>query len=199
LLDSEHLQEEPTPGVKRGRGRPPGSRNKVGKSAMDLIALHGKGAIETLCRVAAGHAVFSAPDDKGNRERLNPTLAERVAAAKIIADKLVPTLKASEISGAMSNSLTIEKAPPSNIDIAKALLNVFGASAEPPPSKPPLPPAELADVGKFQTARRPRRCSRARPWLHPAKCLPSLPSPRRPIRTGRYSAPWSSRWTRKAG
>lgn len=113
------------PGMKRGRGRPPGSRNKTSKTAKQLLDLHGKGAIETLCAVAAGHVVYSPPDEDGNRTKLSVTLYERLFAAKIIADKLLPNLKFAEVSAEVDNHVHSTEVPATTRDLAKSVLSLL--------------------------------------------------------------------------
>ena len=81
---------------RRGRGRPKGSRNKISRDARELIAQHGLGAVRTLCRIAAGKA-FTRLLTEQEREKITPTLDQRINAARTILDRLVPQLKASEV------------------------------------------------------------------------------------------------------
>lgn len=131
---SETVSDAPVPGMKRGRGRPPGSRNKVGRSAKELLDLHGKGAIETLCAVAAGHVVYGPPDDAGKRQKIMPTLDQRISAAKTVLDRLVPTLKASEVSAAVTTTSTDTH---DQTTLAAVLLNVLHAGRASEPSSLP--------------------------------------------------------------
>lgn len=124
---SEQSNVVPLPGLRRGRGRPPGSRNKTSKSAKELLDKHGKGAIETLCAIAAGHVVYSPPDDDGKRVKLSPTLTERLMAAKIIADKLLPNLKFAEVSAELDSHVRTDgDVEPSTRDLGKAILSILG-------------------------------------------------------------------------
>jgi hypothetical protein len=136
---SEPTSTSPLPGIKRGRGRPPGSRNKVGKSVKQLLDLHGKGSVEFLCALAAGHVVYGAVGADGERERLNPTVAERLQAAKIVVDKLVPTLKMSEAEITSSVTVSGDAFPNHHPgDLAKAMLGVLNAGRPPQATLPTL-------------------------------------------------------------
>jgi len=94
------LAETDPPGVgtsPRRPGRPKGSPNKVSRDARDLLAKHGPDAIKMLCKLAAGQAIYRGTGD--DKRRLEPTLDQSIAAAKVVVDRLVPTLKAVEMTG----------------------------------------------------------------------------------------------------
>lgn len=115
----EAVETDAPQAPKRGRGRPPGSRNKVSRDARELLAKHGDGAIATVCRLASGKAIYGPPGADGKRHKIQPTLDQRIAAAKIVIDRLVPTLKATELSG------SIARRDVSNIDRVKAVYNLL--------------------------------------------------------------------------
>jgi len=109
---------------KRGRGRPKGSRNKVSSDARRLIAEHGLGAVKTLCKIAAGQTIYAAPDGSGKRERIVPSLDQRISAARVVLDRLVPSLKASEVTADVrSTSMTdvFLRAPGETVEDRSAL------------------------------------------------------------------------------
>jgi hypothetical protein len=116
------------PDLKRGRGRPKGSKNRVSKDARELIAQRGKGAIAALCRLAEGKAIFRLGPG-GVRERLSPDLDQCLVAQRIVVDKLLPSLKTSEVA---SVTATFNGDDPNNPvsarDTAKAILTTLGSA-----------------------------------------------------------------------
>jgi hypothetical protein len=89
------------PIVKRRRGRPKGSPNKVSRDAKALLANHAPPAIRALCKIAAGTPVKVAGPN-GTRRVLVPDVDQMLVAARIVADRLIPALKATEVGGQTS-------------------------------------------------------------------------------------------------
>lgn len=153
-IDGSNTEAEPiSPATeKRGRGRPKGSRNKVGRDARALLAADGLGAVKTLLTIASGHRLLSAPDASGARQVVVPTLDQRIAAARTVLDRLVPALKATEISGGLDNQLSVASEPAhSTFDIAKALLSVLNSAA--PTQLPPVTPSTQPEPHMLQRTR----------------------------------------------
>jgi hypothetical protein len=84
---------------KKGRGRPKGSRNKLTADARQVLAKHGLPGLRMLCTIAAGRPVFRPHGADGKREKLTPSLDQMLTAQKAVIDRLVPALKATELTG----------------------------------------------------------------------------------------------------
>jgi hypothetical protein len=78
-------------------GRPKNSKNRVSADAKALLLEHGMAGLRALCNFAAGRAVYR-PIKGGARERLVPDVDQMISAQKVIVDRLVPSLKAQELS-----------------------------------------------------------------------------------------------------
>lgn len=115
------IPAEPKP---RRRGRQPGSKNQVGADAKAMLAMHGLAGIRILCNIAAGKPVWR-PLKGGGRERVVPELADMIAAQKAILSRLVPELKATELSGPDGASLL---PPPNARETAKAVIEVLAGA-----------------------------------------------------------------------
>lgn len=122
---SEERTETPVPSR---RGRKPGSKNRVGADARALLAEHGLAGIRALCSIAAGRAVYR-PLKGGGRERLVPELADMISAQKAILSRLVPELKATELTGKDGAALIPGSIDPSHPnyyhEASKSILSVF--------------------------------------------------------------------------
>ena len=110
------------PGVppKRGRGRakgtprPPGAGrkkgtpNKITQLTRAYITKEGC-PIRLLCQIASGKEIKAAAEPGSTkREKIFPTLMERLRAAETLARKIVPDMKAVEYSGPEGESLVIK-------------------------------------------------------------------------------------------
>ena len=86
-------------GYPRSGGRQPGTPNKVSQLGRDFIIKRGA-PIEILCKIAKGEKVMAAEDSAraAKRNAVFPTIDQRLAAARILAAKIVPDLKSVGVS-----------------------------------------------------------------------------------------------------
>ena len=102
------------------RGRPKGSKNRLTAEARGVLAKHGLAGLRQLCAIAAGRPVYR-PRSSGERQMLMPNLDQMLTAQKAIVDRLVPQLKATELTGAEGAPLIPTDADTKSI--ANAVLN----------------------------------------------------------------------------
>ena len=129
IQEAEAADSETADTPKR-RGRPPGSRNKIGKGARALIATEGLAGIRMACRIAAGRVlVFNDVDrDTGFKRKLVPTTGDMLTAQRLLLERLVPALKSSELTGADGSSLfpaNEHGEPVSNRKLAMSVLQLL--------------------------------------------------------------------------
>ncbi len=95
-------------GYPRSGGRQPGTPNKVSQLGRDFIIKRGA-PIEILCKIAKGEKVLAAADSAraAQRNGVYPTIDQRLAAARILAAKIVPDLKSVEHAGPMGEPLSV--------------------------------------------------------------------------------------------
>ncbi len=110
------------PGIpaKRGRGRqkgmprPPGAGRKKGTpnrvTQITRAYITKEGApIRVLCQIASGKKMKAAAESGSPKQaKIFPTLAERLRAAETLARKIVPDVKAVEVTGAAGGDLVIK-------------------------------------------------------------------------------------------
>ena len=96
-------------GYPRSGGRKPGTVNKSTQLGRDFIIRKGA-PIETLCKISKGEKVQAAADTASASERngVYPTIDQRLAAARILAAKIVPDQKAVEIAGPQGEPLSVK-------------------------------------------------------------------------------------------
>jgi hypothetical protein len=150
--NSEPIGED-IPAPKRKPGRPKGSQNRVSRDAKELLAAGAPAALHRLLKIAAGRTLYGSPGPGRKRTAEQPSIDQQIAAIRIVADRLLPVLKASEVSTDLT--LTSDKPAYSDVDLAKVLVGILGGAIEPPPSKPPVPSAELSAGGKLQADTQP--------------------------------------------
>ena len=94
-------------GLPRTGGRPKGTPNRTNQITRDFIVREGA-PVDFLCKVVRGRR-FSVADKPGDGERAKqyPTLDQRLAAARILASKIVPDLKSVEHAGEDGGDLII--------------------------------------------------------------------------------------------
>ena len=80
-----------------GSGRKAGTPNKLTKDVRNYILEKGK-PLELLFKISCGHKI-KVGDADGNAKRIYPSLADRASAAKVLLSKVLPDIKATEISG----------------------------------------------------------------------------------------------------
>ena len=95
-------------GYPRSGGRKPGTPNKSTQLGRDFIIKRGA-PIEILCKIAKGEKIQAAADtaSAAKRHGIFPTIDQRLAAARILAAKIVPDLKAIEHSGPLGEPLSV--------------------------------------------------------------------------------------------
>ena len=81
----------------RRRGRPPGMRNRVTKEGKSRIAE--SAPWELLIRVMEGRTFMRAEEGGRVSRRVKPTLEQSVKAAELLLRRVVPEIKAQEVSG----------------------------------------------------------------------------------------------------
>jgi hypothetical protein len=104
-VDGTSLEAPPKrkPGRPKGLGKVPGSGRKAGtpnkltKDVRNYILEKGK-PLELLFKISCGHKI-KVGDADGNAKRIYPSLADRASAAKVLLSKVLPDIKATEISG----------------------------------------------------------------------------------------------------
>ena len=96
-------------GYPRSGGRAKGTVNKSTQLGRDFIIRKGA-PIETLCKISKGEKVQAAADTASASERngVYPTIDQRLAAARILAAKIVPDQKAVEIAGPLGEPLSVK-------------------------------------------------------------------------------------------
>ena len=112
------MTETPTtekrgPGRPRGLGRVPGSGrakgvpNKANAITRDFIIKEGS-PIQFLCNVVKGRR-FSTAKEPGDAKRVHvyPTMDQRLNAARILASKVMPDMKAIEHTGVAGEPLSV--------------------------------------------------------------------------------------------
>ena len=96
------------PGHPKTGGRVKGTPNRVNAISRDFIISHGA-PVEILCKIAKGEKIQAAADtaSSSKRQGIYPTLDQRLAAARILASKIVPDLKSVEHAGEDGGNLVI--------------------------------------------------------------------------------------------
>ena len=85
-------------GYPRSGGRKPGTANKASQLGRDFIIRKGA-PIETLCKIAKGEKIQCADAESASkRSGIYPTIDQRLAAARILAGKIVPDMKSVDLS-----------------------------------------------------------------------------------------------------
>ena len=86
-------------GYPRTGGRAKGTPNKSTQLGREFIIKRGA-PIEKLCKIAKGEKVMAAADtaSAAKREGIYPTIDQQLAAARILAGKIVPDMKSVDLS-----------------------------------------------------------------------------------------------------
>ncbi len=91
-----------------GAGRKKGTPNKVNQVTRSYITKEGA-PIRVLCQIASGKKMKAAAEPGSPKQaKIFPTLAERLRAAETLARKIVPDVKAVEVTGAAGGDLVIK-------------------------------------------------------------------------------------------
>ena len=95
-------------GYPRSGGRAKGTANKSSQLGRDFIIRRGA-PIETLCKIAKGEKIQAAADtaSAAKRNGVYPTIDQRLAAARILAAKIVPDMKSVELAGPLGEPLSV--------------------------------------------------------------------------------------------
>ena len=95
-------------GTPRTGGRKPGTPNRTSQVGRDYIVRNGT-PIEVLCKIARGIKMLAAADtaSAAKRAAVYPTVDQRLAAARILAAKIVPDMRAVEHTGAAGEPLSV--------------------------------------------------------------------------------------------
>ncbi len=95
-------------GYPKSGGRAPGTPNKSTQLGRDFIIKRGA-PVETLCKIAKGEKIMAAADtaSAAKRDGIYPTIDQRLAAARILAAKIVPDLKSIEHAGPAGEPLSV--------------------------------------------------------------------------------------------
>ena len=95
-------------GYPRSGGRAKGTPNKASQLGRDFIIKRGA-PIEKLCKIARGEKIQAAADTASATKRtaIYPTVDQQLAAARILAGKIVPDMKSVELAGPMGEPLSV--------------------------------------------------------------------------------------------
>ncbi len=93
-------------GYPRTGGRQKGTPNKATALGRDFIVKNGT-PIQVLCKIAKGEKLMAAAEETTKRIGIFPTLDQRLAAARILAAKIVPDMKAIEHTGAEGEPISV--------------------------------------------------------------------------------------------
>ncbi|MGM0583385.1 MAG: hypothetical protein ACQEUZ_01875 [Pseudomonadota bacterium] len=123
------------PGHPKTGGRRPGSpRARLPEELRGFINQRGR-PLELLAAISDGRKVSAAdPSDPSRKIRIYPTLDERVAAARSLLDRLLPTLKATEAK----SSVTVSGSGPaplssnSSVELARQVAFLLAEGAQEP-------------------------------------------------------------------
>lgn len=160
-------------GTKRP-GRPKGSTNRVTADVRAMINQRGR-PLEFLCDVARGKKIRVGAQAGPEPTFVYPDLDTRIRAAEKLLDKIAPTMKSQEVTGADGGPLEITDpyraslADMTEEEINKRLAELETKAARPMPLSKPLPPPPSVDDDKEAILPRPME-----------------ESPRRQPRAGRY-------------
>jgi len=123
--DSGKRRRGRPPGLGRvpGSGRKKGTANKLTANLKDIIVRRGR-PLELLCDVAAGRKIRVGPQAGPGAKYEYPGLGERIGAAKALLCKIIPDLKANEITGKDGDPLMPPAAPVSEANFVKLMAAV---------------------------------------------------------------------------
>ena len=118
------------PGYPKSGGRKPGSKNVVPSELRRFINQKGR-PLELLAAISSGRKITAGdPDEPGKKIRVYPSLGERVAAARVLMNKLIPDLRATEISGSDGGPVKIENKQFTNKERARRPVFMLREAAE---------------------------------------------------------------------
>lgn len=124
-IDKRPPGRAPGLGKVAGSGRKKGVPNKITTDVKETILKRGR-PLELLCDVARGIKIRVGAQAGPEKTFVYPNLPDRIRAAETLLSKIVPSMKASEISGPDGTPLLPEAEPQSNRQTARALLALLG-------------------------------------------------------------------------
>jgi hypothetical protein len=136
--DADSAAESIPDNPKRPRGRPKGARNRVSRDCKELLAAGAPGAINQLLKIAKGGPIFGPPGPERKRERREVDIDQQLSAIGLILSRLLPALKASEITSTSDVTIAGEV---TTKDLASALLGVLHRAIPERPEPTALPVA----------------------------------------------------------
>jgi len=171
LIPPERKKRGRKPGCDKtpGSGRKPNTPNKISRDLKEVVLARGK-PLELLCDISRGLRIRVGPQaGPGEPQYAYPTLQERVTAAKILIDKIMPTASSTEITGKDGVPL-LPPSPQSDFELANIVLYALAKAQKeidgdsPPPSGTkvalaPLPEPEVSPQRAAQPNAAPPR-----PW-----------------------------------
>jgi hypothetical protein len=152
-----------------GSGRKKGTKNLLNHDMKQEILVRGR-PLEVLCTVAAGRRMKAAdPSDPSKTVWTYPTATERVAAARTLLGKILPDVKATELTGKDGDPLfpTPEVTP---MEIGRRVAYLL---ANGDPGAAPEPRRAAPD----DIAAQDFRAATTRAAAHPAPAVPAKPAP----------------------
>lgn len=126
-------------GLPKTGGRPKGAKNRLPEEFRRFIDQRGR-PLELLAAIARGNKVTAAdPSDPTTKTRIYPSLAERTVAARALLDRLLPALKATELSGPGGGPVQVDGRELSDFEAARriAFILASGLHAQRPASAAP--------------------------------------------------------------
>ena len=125
---------------KSRRGRPPGSKNKFSASSREVLEKFGPAVAEAICKFALGKPITRV-NAKGQREKISPNIDQMQTSQKMVVERLVAAVKATELTGKDGEALIPHTEDPNPRQLARAILAIFSeASLEAAENAPPPPP-----------------------------------------------------------
>jgi hypothetical protein len=126
---SSVTRTEAAPPPKRRPGRPQGSKNRVSADARALLASDGLAGIKQLCAIAAGRTIYRPLRGGAARELLIPDLDQMLTAQRIIVSRLIPELKAADLT--IEQKVTPYDEPRPDVrKVARALLSLLHGNVD---------------------------------------------------------------------
>lgn len=111
---------------RRPRGRPKGSRNKFSASSKEVLEKFGPAVTEAICKFALGKPITRI-NAKGQREKISPNIDQMQTSQKMVVERLVAAVKATELTGKDGEALIpkVDDAPDDR-KLARAVLGILG-------------------------------------------------------------------------
>lgn len=148
ISDSVEVSESTTrdgAAQRRGRGRPRGSRNKVGREAKEILRENGAALMQRLVDMALRRPVYGERDPHtGRRLKQYPSEEDSRFAMKMCVERLQPAL--ASIEQQIETTVRSDDQPKYDVrQTARAILAVIGTGAKFDPPPPYLGDEEVED------------------------------------------------------